>query len=103
MQECAKNEVIVETKSNVEKADDSAENNPALWKWSGSLDELTNRCAALGASAPAPCVFPKSNHSHFRLVYAKSSDTDFMNGFIHCIPLVTRRATCDNHFRFADV
>jgi hypothetical protein len=54
MQECAKNEVFVETKANVEKADDSAENNPALWKWSGSLDELTNRCAALGASAPAP-------------------------------------------------
>ena len=60
MQECAKNEVIVETKANVVKVDDSAENNPALWKWSGSLDELTNRCAARGASAPRHLFPPKA-------------------------------------------
>ena len=35
-----------------------------------------------------PClifkVFP------FRLVYSKSSDSEFMNAFLHCIPMVTR-------------
>lgn len=42
-QECSKNELAADTKASDEAKEKSAEQNPELWKWSGKLDELTNR------------------------------------------------------------
>jgi hypothetical protein len=43
-QECSKHELPVPKQPIAEGiAIDSAENNPNIWKWSGKLDDLTDR------------------------------------------------------------
>ena len=93
-QECSKHELPVPKQQNAEGiAIDSAESNPNIWKWSGKLDELTDRwveelkmeiCLLCLSALSCLCSIA------FRLVYAKSSDTEFMNAFIHCIPMTTK-------------
>ena len=52
-QECSKHDKIEEIKKS-EGTPDSAESHPDLWKWSGKLDELTNRYASCHASLLQP-------------------------------------------------
>lgn len=95
-QECSKHELPVPKQPIAEGiAIDSAENNPNIWKWSGKLDDLTDRWVEEWGWRGDRCLLFLSVLSYlcsiaFRLVYAKSSDTEFMNAFIHCIPMTTK-------------